>query len=74
MGSPQSRHTGEGAYGGVGRFVIDVNECSLHIRKDLDRVLQLLTDIVCFPQRCASVHDDVDLNEIIRAALSCGVL
>ena len=64
----------EGAYGGVGRFMINVNECSLHIREDLNRVLKLLTDIMCFPQRCACVHDDVDLNEIIWATLSYGIL
>lgn len=47
--SPQSGYTTDGAYGGVGRFVIHVNECSFHVRKDLNRILKLLADIVRFP-------------------------
>lgn len=68
--SPQSGYT---TYGGVGRFVIHVNECSFHVRKDLNRILKLLANIVRFPQRCARVHDDVDLNEVVWAALSYAI-
>lgn len=53
----------------MGRFVVNVNERSFHIGKDLDRILELLADIVRFPQRCACIHDDVDLNEVVWAAL-----
>ena len=72
--SPQSGYAGKGAYGGVGRFVIHVNECSLHIRKDLNRILKLLANVMRFPQRCARVHDYVDLDEVVWTALSYVIL
>ena len=72
--SPQSGYTGERAYGGMSGFVINVDECSLHIGKDLDGILKLLANIVRFPQRCACIHDDVDLNEVVRAALAHRIL
>lgn len=53
----------------MGRFMIDVDECALHVGKDFNRILELLANIVCFPQRSTCVHDDVDLDEIVRAAL-----
>jgi hypothetical protein len=60
----------EWAYGGVGRFVINVDERPLHIGKDLNRILELLANVMCFPQRCARIHDDIDLDEIVWAALA----
>jgi len=53
----------------MGGFVVDVNECSFHVGEYLDSVLKLLANIVCFPQRCGCGHDDVDLDEIVWAAL-----
>jgi hypothetical protein len=53
----------------MGRFVIDVNECSFHVGEDFDRILKLLTDVVRFPQRCVRGHDNVDLDEVVWAAL-----
>ena len=70
----KGRRNKVGAYGGVGGFVIYVNECSPHVREDLNRILKLLANIMRFPQRCARVHDDVDLNEVIWAALSYAIL
>jgi len=58
----------------MGRFVINMDERSLDTGKYLDRILKLLANIVCFPQRCACSHDDVDLNEVVWAALMCGNL
>jgi len=56
-------------FGSVGCFVIDVDECSLYIGEDLNRILELLANVMRFPQRCACIHDDVDLNEVIWAAV-----
>jgi len=70
--SPQGGYAGEGTYGGMCRFVIDMDERSLDTGKYLNRVLKFLANIVCFPQRCACIHDDVDLNEVVWAALTCG--
>jgi len=55
----------------VGRFVVNVDECPLYVWKDLDGILQLLTNVMCFPQRCACVHDDVDLNKVVWTAVIC---
>ena len=54
--------------------MINVHECSFHIGKNLNRILKLLTNIVCFPQGCARIHYDVDLNEVVWAALAQGIL
>jgi len=56
----------------MGRFVINMDECSLHVGKDLNRVLELLANIMCFPQRRARIHDDVDLNKVVWATLTHG--
>lgn len=53
----------------MGRFMVNVDECSLHVGKDFDCILKLLADIMCLPQRGARIHNDVDLNEVVRAAL-----
>ena len=60
-------------YGGMGRFVIHVDECSLYVGKDLNRILELLADVMRFPQRCACVHDNVDLDEVVWTALVYGI-
>jgi hypothetical protein len=65
----QSGCTGEKAYRGVGRFVIHVNECTLNVWKNFNRVLELLADIMRFPQRGVCVHNNVDLNKVVWAAL-----
>ena len=49
--------------------MIDVDEGSFYVWKDFDRILKFLAEIMCFPQWCARVHDDVDLDEIVWAAL-----
>jgi len=58
----------------MGRFVVNVDECPLHVGEDLNRILELLADVMCFPQRCACIHDDVDLNKVVWAALACKIL
>jgi len=58
----------------MGRFVINVDECSLHVGKDLNRILELLANVMRFPQRCACIHDDVDLNKVVWSALANKVL
>jgi hypothetical protein len=52
-------------YGCMRGFVIYVNECSFDIRKDLHLILQVLAEIVRFPQGRASVHHNVYFNEEI---------
>jgi hypothetical protein len=47
------------------RLVINVDERPLHIRKDLDLVLQLLTEIVRLDQRRVRLHHDVHFYEIV---------
>ena len=49
--------------------MIDMNECSFHVGKDFNRVLKLLANIMCFPQLCGRGHDNVDLDEVVWAAL-----
>jgi len=49
----------------MSRFVINMHKGTLDIRKHLDLILQLLADIVCFPQRRRSVHDNVHLDDVI---------
>lgn len=46
-------------------LMIDVDECSLHIWKNFDLILELLADIVGLPQWGISGHDDINLYEII---------
>lgn len=47
------------------RLVIYVYKCSTDIRQDLDLVLQLLTEIVGFPEGSVGVHDYVNLDVIV---------
>lgn len=53
----------------MGRLMIDVDERSLHVGKDFNRILKFLANIMRFPQRCACIHDDVDLDEVVWTAL-----
>ena len=64
-GCNNSRDVGKTTYGCMCRLVVDMHERSAHIRQDLDLVLQLLTQVVSFPERSAGVHDDVYLDVII---------
>jgi hypothetical protein len=64
-----ARRTRARTYRPVRRLVVDVHERALDVREDLDLVLQLLADVVRLPQRRRAVHDDVDLDEVVRAAL-----
>jgi hypothetical protein len=52
-------------YRGMGCLMVNVYKGPLNIRKDLDLILKLLANIVCFPQRGGSVHHDVHLHDII---------
>lgn len=54
--------------------MINVDESSFHVGKDFNSVLKLLTDVMCFPQRCACVHDNIDLYEVVWAALENKIL
>lgn len=47
------------------RLMIDMNECPLDIWQHFNLVLQLLTDIVSFPQWCIGVHDDINFDVIL---------
>ena len=58
----------------MGRFVINVDECSFHVGKDLNRILELLANVMCFPQWCAGIHYDVDLDEVVWTALAYRIL
>lgn len=49
----------------VRRLVVDVHESPAHVWEDLDLVLQLLADVMSFPQWCVSVHDNVNLDIVI---------
>jgi len=49
--------------------MINVDECSFHVGKDLNSVLKLLADIVRFPQWRACVHGNIYLYEVVWAAL-----
>lgn len=53
----------------MGCFVIDVDERSFHVGKYFNRILKLLANVMRLPQRCACTHDDVDLDEVVWAAL-----
>lgn len=53
----------------MGCFVVNVNERSFYIGKDLNRILEFLAEVMCFPQRCVGIHDDVNLDEVVWAAL-----
>ncbi len=55
------------------RFVVNVYKSPFNIRQLLDLVLQLLTNVMSFVQRSLRVHDNVNLDEIIRATLSLPV-
>ena len=53
------------AHRGMGSLVIDMHKRALHVGEYLDLVLQLLADVMRFPQRCVCIHDDVDLDKIV---------
>src|SRR6267142_683535 len=46
-------------------LMVDMDECSSNIRQHLYLILQLLTDIMCLPQRRVCIHHDIDFHEII---------
>lgn len=46
------------------RLMIDMNECPFDIWQYFNLVLQLLTDVVSFPQWRIGVHDDVNFDVI----------
>ena len=49
----------------MGSLMVDMHERTIHVGKHFDLILQLLADIMRFPQGRARVHDDVDLDKII---------
>ena len=51
------------------RLVVHMHERPLHVGQNLDLVLQLLADVVRLPQGRVCVHDHVDFNEVVWAAL-----
>lgn len=54
------------------RLMIYMHEGALHVRQHLDLVLELLADVVRFPQRRIGRHDDVDFDEVILNAVKDG--
>ena len=46
-------------------FVIHVHKCTLDVRQNLNLILELLTEVVCLPERGIFVHDNVDLDKVI---------
>jgi hypothetical protein len=58
-------------YRSVRSLVIHVHERPLDIRQSLNLVLELLADIVRLPEWGVAQHDDIDLDEKLRAALYC---
>lgn len=59
----------EGTHRSMCGLMIHMNECAINTRQHLDLILQHLRDIVRFPQRSLARHHDVNLDEVIRAAL-----
>ena len=53
------------AHRGMGSLVVDMHERALHVGEYLNLVLQLLADVMRFPQRRACIHDDVDLDKVV---------
>ena len=49
----------------MGRFMINMHKGTFDIRKDLNFILKLLTNIVGFPQWGGCVHDNVHLDDIV---------
>lgn len=45
-------------------FVIYMHESAFNVRKYFNLILELLADIVSFPQRRARIHNDIDLYKI----------
>lgn len=51
------------------KLIVNVHKASFDIRQDLNLILQLLANIVCLGEGGIFVHHDVDLHEIVWAAL-----
>lgn len=56
-------------YRGVGRLVVNMDECAADIRQDLDLVLEGLAEIMRLPERSVCVHHHVDFYIVVRSAL-----
>jgi hypothetical protein len=46
-------------------FIIHVHKCALDVWQNLDLILELLTEIVCLPERGIPVHDNVDFDKVV---------
>ena len=53
----------------MGCLIIHMDEGPLDVRENLDFILELLANIMCFPQRCICVHYDVNLDEVVWSTL-----
>ena len=51
-------------------LVVNMNKGPFDIRKVLYFILQLLTEIVRFPQRRVSIHDDIHFDKIILEGIA----
>ena len=51
-------------------LMIDVYERALDVRQDFDLVLELLTDVVRFPEWSAGVHDNINLDKVFLSTVS----
>lgn len=58
-------------YRWVCRLIIHVYERPFNSWQRLDLVLQLLADVMGFIERCRSIHNNIDFNEVVGTAL-CG--
>jgi len=53
--------------------MVDMHERAIYVGKHFDLILQLLADIMRFPQGRARVHNDVDFDKIILLYKSASV-
>ena len=49
----------------VRRLMVDVDERAADVGEHLELVLQLLAQVVRFPERRVGVHDDIDLDKVV---------
>lgn len=66
----QGRRSESPTYWCMSSLVIDVHKRSFDVGQYLDFVLELLADIMRFPQRRASIHDYVDLDKVVLLMVS----
>ena len=49
----------------MGSLMIDMNKRPFDVGLNLNLILQLLTDVMCLPEWCIGIHNNVNLNVIL---------